>query len=121
LPLALFMTFVFPTVVPHLLWGEPLLTAFMVAIFRYIFFLNAEWCVNSVAHTFGNRPYDKDILPTESLFVRSRPRASLEQARADGRADGGRGLAQLSPLLPLRLPIGRAALRVQRDHAVDRV
>lgn len=35
---------------------------------RWVIQLNATWCVNSVAHTFGTRPY-KDIRPTESLFT----------------------------------------------------
>ena len=30
--------------------------------------LNATWCVNSVAHVFGNRPY-KDILPSQNLIT----------------------------------------------------
>lgn len=35
---------------------------------RWILESHATWCVNSVAHTFGYRPY-KDIKPSESLFT----------------------------------------------------
>jgi stearoyl-CoA desaturase (delta-9 desaturase) len=35
---------------------------------RWIMETHATWCVNSVAHTFGYRPY-KNIVPSESLFT----------------------------------------------------
>jgi len=58
--------FVLPTVVP-LLWGESVLTAFYTAaLLRYCATLHATWMVNSVAHLWGNRPYDTNINPRES-------------------------------------------------------
>jgi stearoyl-CoA desaturase (Delta-9 desaturase) len=51
--------FIIPTVVP-LFWGETLKNAWFVAtMFRYTFFLNVTWCVNSAAHKWGGKPYDK--------------------------------------------------------------
>lgn len=35
-------------------------------IFRYAFILHGTWMVNSVAHTWGYRPYDRQIKPTQS-------------------------------------------------------
>lgn len=35
---------------------------------RWILEVHSTWCVNSVAHTFGYRPY-KNIPPTENLFT----------------------------------------------------
>lgn len=35
---------------------------------RWVMQLHSTWCVNSVAHTFGSRPY-KDIPPCESLIA----------------------------------------------------
>lgn len=62
--------FVFPTVVPHYLWGESLWNAyFLSAILRYCLTLNATWLVNSLAHIWGNKPYDKRINPVESRIV----------------------------------------------------
>ena len=36
---------------------------------RYVICLHATWSVNSVAHSFGNRPYNKNIPPCESKFT----------------------------------------------------
>ena len=37
-------------------------------VLRWVIQLHATWCVNSVSHTFGYRPY-KDIPPTDNLFT----------------------------------------------------
>jgi len=67
---AILFCFVLPTVIPWYFWGESLLNAYFVAgVFRYIAVLNVTWCVNSVAHMFGNKPYDKRINPVENLMV----------------------------------------------------
>ena len=56
---------IIPTIVP-LLWGEQLLLSFMFFVpFRYVLSLNLTWCINSWAHTYGNRPYNKNILAIE--------------------------------------------------------
>ncbi|CAK8681504.1 unnamed protein product [Clavelina lepadiformis] len=62
------MCFVVPSAVP-LLWGENLWVSFLMSILRYCIQLNVTWCVNSVAHMWGNKPYDKSILPTENMWV----------------------------------------------------
>lgn len=68
--LILLMCFIVPTVVPWYFWGETLYTAFYVpCILRYALVLNATWLVNSAAHMYGNRPYDKTINPRENRFV----------------------------------------------------
>merc|ERR1712183_604613 len=61
--------FVFPTLLPHLLWGENLVTAYFVAVFRYVAVLHFTWLVNSAAHMFGMKPYDKNIRPAENRLV----------------------------------------------------
>ncbi|KAG8435131.1 hypothetical protein GDO86_013180 [Hymenochirus boettgeri] len=66
----LLMCFIIPTVVPWYFWGESLLVAFYVpCLLRYTVVLNATWLVNSAAHMYGNRPYDKNINPRENLGV----------------------------------------------------
>ena len=69
IPLIIFFCFAMPTTVPWYFWGESVWTAFFAAIFRYVLLLNFTWCVNSVAHLFGNKPYDKHINPSENVFV----------------------------------------------------
>ncbi|CAG9787313.1 unnamed protein product [Diatraea saccharalis] len=50
--------------------GEPWLEAFLVVYCaRYILQLNGTWLVNSAAHIYGTRPYDKNLQPVESWFV----------------------------------------------------
>lgn len=64
------MCFVIPTVVPWYLWGESLWNAyFLASILRYTISLNVTWLVNSAAHMYGNRPYDKNINPRQNTFV----------------------------------------------------
>jgi stearoyl-CoA desaturase (delta-9 desaturase) len=68
--LVVMLCFLVPTMVPIHFWGEQMHVAFITAaLFRYLFSLHVTWCVNSVAHTFGYRPYDISIAPAESLFT----------------------------------------------------
>jgi stearoyl-CoA desaturase (delta-9 desaturase) len=60
LPLVFFCCFILPTVVPMLAWGESFTVAyFFVAQFRFCVILHWTWLVNSAAHMWGSRPYDK--------------------------------------------------------------
>ena len=69
-PSVLLMCFFVPTSVPWYLWGESLWVAYFIpALLRYTLVLNASWLVNSAAHMWGNRPYDKNINPRENKFV----------------------------------------------------
>lgn len=66
----LLFCFVIPSAVPMVLWGEAYWNAFFVAgALRYVYVLHVTWCVNSVAHFFGDRPYDSAALPAENWFV----------------------------------------------------
>ncbi|XP_015979744.2 acyl-CoA desaturase [Rousettus aegyptiacus] len=69
-PAILLMCFILPTIVPCYFWGETLLHSFHVAVaLRYVIVLNATWLVNSAAHLYGYRPYDKTINPRENILV----------------------------------------------------
>jgi len=69
-PLVLLVCFVMPSVVPWLMWNESLWTAYMVAgVLRYCFCLNFTFLVNSAAHLWGTRPYDKKANPAENFIV----------------------------------------------------
>jgi stearoyl-CoA desaturase (delta-9 desaturase) len=70
LPLVVLGCFLFPTVVPVIMWGESAFVAFYTAaLFRYCLTLHATWLINSAAHTFGYRPYDVNISPAESVWT----------------------------------------------------
>eukprot|EP00948_MAST-09A_sp_MAST-9A-sp1_P002768 g2768.t1 len=59
-----------PTIIPYICWGESLTVAYCVpAVLRYILVLHFTWCVNSLAHYYGERPYDENIHPSENLLV----------------------------------------------------
>lgn len=53
------LCFVLPTMIPIYFWNETFVIAFCVNIFRYVFTLNATWLVNSAAHLWGSKPYDR--------------------------------------------------------------
>jgi len=61
--------FILPTLVPYLAWGESLTAAYFMAIVKYVAVLHFTWLVNSAAHFFGNKPYDKNIGAVENMFV----------------------------------------------------
>uniref|UniRef100_A0ACB8E949 Suppressor of clathrin deficiency n=2 Tax=Sphaerodactylus townsendi TaxID=933632 RepID=A0ACB8E949_9SAUR len=64
------MCFVLPTFVPWYFWGETVWNSyFLASILRYTVSLNVSWLVNSAAHMYGNRPYDKTINPRQNVFV----------------------------------------------------
>ncbi|XP_048453065.1 stearoyl-CoA desaturase 5 isoform X2 [Rhincodon typus] len=66
----LIMCFFMPTFIPWYFWGENLWNSyFLASILRYTISLNVTWLVNSAAHMYGNRPYDKYISPRENRFV----------------------------------------------------
>jgi stearoyl-CoA desaturase (delta-9 desaturase) len=68
--LSLTCCFILPTVLPAMLWGESAWVAFLtVAVFRYVCVLHITWCVNSVAHWLGSKPYDCRINPVESWIT----------------------------------------------------
>uniref|UniRef100_H2YF36 Fatty acid desaturase domain-containing protein n=1 Tax=Ciona savignyi TaxID=51511 RepID=H2YF36_CIOSA len=67
--LALLIGLVFPVAVPVVCWGEALSSSFFICMARYCFLLNSISMVNSVAHIWGNRPYDKDIGPADNKIT----------------------------------------------------
>ncbi|MCJ8730565.1 hypothetical protein PDJAM_G00185910 [Pangasius djambal] len=64
------MCFLIPTLVPWYFWGESLFLGFFIpGLLRYCVTLNASWLVNSAAHMWGMRPFDRNINPRENRFV----------------------------------------------------
>ncbi|KAJ8894200.1 hypothetical protein PR048_006810 [Dryococelus australis] len=64
------LCFLLPAWVPVRFWGEDPWTSWYVAsILRYMFSLHITWLVNSAAHIWGTRPFDKNISATENVPV----------------------------------------------------
>lgn len=59
-----------PTAIPIVCWNEdPIISLFVCFFARSVIALNGTWSVNSAAHLFGTRPFDKTIFPAESWVV----------------------------------------------------
>jgi len=53
--------FIVPTVVPYWVFHESLWCAWHVAVCRYCINLHLTWLVNSAAHMWGYKPYNKYV------------------------------------------------------------
>jgi len=64
------VTFLIPSYIPYWLWQERFWYSFVVVgVTRYMISLHFTWLVNSAAHIWGTKPYDKNITPTENPTV----------------------------------------------------
>ncbi|XP_055324482.1 acyl-CoA Delta12-desaturase-like isoform X2 [Sitodiplosis mosellana] len=70
IPLFGLIAIAMPVLVPWYFWNEDLWASFWVNFnLRFCITLNAAFFVNSVAHLYGNKPYDRNIMSVESLPV----------------------------------------------------
>ncbi|XP_067619742.1 acyl-CoA Delta-9 desaturase [Eurosta solidaginis] len=70
IPLFALCSLAFPVLIPWYFWNENLWLSFWINFnMRFTCTLNAAFLVNSVAHMWGKKPYDKKISPVESQFV----------------------------------------------------
>ena len=70
LPLAILFSVLIPTLVPWYFWNERGdVSFFFLFVFRYVVSLHCTWLVNSAAHLWGDRPYDKTSNPADNAFV----------------------------------------------------
>mmetsp|Transcript_1545 Transcript_1545/g.2385 ORF Transcript_1545/g.2385 Transcript_1545/m.2385 type:complete len:611 (-) Transcript_1545:82-1914(-) len=68
-PLAMLFCFGLPTLIPIVCWGEDWLVSLTLSYVKYAVILNATWCVNSLAHYSGMRPYRPDSPTAENWLV----------------------------------------------------
>lgn len=62
------MCYGLPTLVGY--WMGDAWTGFLIGgVFRHVWILHVTWCVNSLAHFYGYRPYDRNIRAVENLIV----------------------------------------------------
>ncbi|SPP89933.1 acyl-CoA desaturase [Drosophila guanche] len=70
IPLFALCSIILPVGVPWYFWGESLWMSFWINFnMRFTWTLNVAFFVNSVAHMYGNRPYDKNIMSVEAPIV----------------------------------------------------
>ena len=68
--IALPVTFIIPTLIPYYFWNESLLIAFTgCSCLRLAVTLHTTWCINSVAHLYGYKPYDKSLHAFENPWL----------------------------------------------------
>jgi stearoyl-CoA desaturase (delta-9 desaturase) len=69
LSLALFMAFIFPTLVCGLGWGDYRGGYFFAGVLRLVFLHHSTFCVNSLAHYLGDRPFDDRHTPRDHFIT----------------------------------------------------
>ncbi|GAB0100019.1 hypothetical protein DMENIID0001_159820 [Sergentomyia squamirostris] len=68
--LIIILCYILPTITPMYFWDESIINSWFVAtMFRLTFSLNMTFLINSAAHTWGHKPYDEKINPSENLSV----------------------------------------------------
>lgn len=55
--------------IPVYFWGDTIPNSIYIRAIIWCYTLNGTWAVNSAAHIWGSRPYDKNINPRENLGV----------------------------------------------------
>jgi stearoyl-CoA desaturase (delta-9 desaturase) len=59
-PIMFFVSIVIPVFIPCYFWNESFWASFLFAgVVRYIYTLHITWLINSAAHTYGMKPFDK--------------------------------------------------------------
>ena len=66
---SLFWCFVAPGLYGHYRYATFMDGVLILGALRYVILLHSTWCVNSVAHIWGERPFKEHIKPAESWFT----------------------------------------------------
>ncbi|CAG9772703.1 unnamed protein product [Ceutorhynchus assimilis] len=69
MPLMTIACFVIPVIVPMYFWMETFTNAISLNILRYLIIVHNTLTINSFAHRFGNKPYDRSIRPSDSTGI----------------------------------------------------
>ncbi|XP_072392429.1 (11Z)-hexadec-11-enoyl-CoA conjugase-like [Diabrotica undecimpunctata] len=70
-PIAPLVAMVLPTFIPYYFWGETLSISFLVNVLRLLLGFHATFAINSFAHLYGTKPYDRTINPRESKVLKA--------------------------------------------------
>ncbi|XP_061724735.1 acyl-CoA Delta(11) desaturase-like [Cydia pomonella] len=63
--LSIFLAFILPALIPYYFWQESFNTAYHISLLRLIIFSHVTFLINSAAHKYGYKPYDKNITSTQ--------------------------------------------------------
>lgn len=55
--------------IPMICWGEEFWNVFMFRMLVWVISLHHTFIVNSVAHLWGPKPYDKNINPVDNMLI----------------------------------------------------
>jgi len=69
IPVVVPVSFFLPPLLVSYWSGDPYWNCFFVSLTRYVIILHSTWLVNSAAHLYGNKPYDRYIGPVENKWV----------------------------------------------------
>jgi stearoyl-CoA desaturase (delta-9 desaturase) len=59
MPASWVVAFIGPVLIAHYYWGEDLNASFHLNMIRYVLGLHVNWSINSFAHIWGMRPFDR--------------------------------------------------------------
>ncbi|XP_063370237.1 acyl-CoA Delta(11) desaturase-like [Cydia amplana] len=68
-PLNILLAFILPVLIPVVFWGEWWSHAHHVQLLSLMVGSHVTFCVNSLAHARGNRPYDATITPVQNTAL----------------------------------------------------
>ncbi|KAJ9063391.1 stearoyl-CoA 9-desaturase [Entomophthora muscae] len=68
-PLALFTSFIFPTLVAGVLWGDWKGGYYYAGVVRLVLVHHATFCINSLAHWLGDASFDDKLSPRDYLLT----------------------------------------------------
>ncbi|KYO01540.1 stearoyl-CoA desaturase, putative [Plasmodium reichenowi] len=64
-----FFCFIIPGIYSYFMYNNFWDGFFILGALRWIITLHATWSINSASHSFGHRPYNIDIKPTNNIFT----------------------------------------------------
>jgi stearoyl-CoA desaturase (delta-9 desaturase) len=65
----IFFCYILPGIYTYIYYDSFMKGLFLFGFLRWTIQSHATWCVNSVAHSFGDRPFRKDIKPAENKWI----------------------------------------------------
>ena len=65
----IFICYILPSIYTYYYYNNFMKGLFLFGFLRWTVLAHATWCVNSIAHWYGDRPFRKNIKPVENKWV----------------------------------------------------